>query len=101
MVATAALTTTVLLLTLLFVLLDQLSFLRPYKRHLWQAHGDFLLLYVSLLATNIFAATLVVTRKIGLKTTGQKLRHLDQELHGNARGLPHDDEDDAGVVSED
>jgi hypothetical protein len=55
---------------------------------------------VGLLAVNIFAATLVVTRKIGLKTTGQKLQHLDQELHGTAPGLPHDDEDDAGVAAE-
>ena len=99
MVAPAALVTTVFLLALLFVLGDQLSFLRSFKARLWQAHADFLLVYLGLLAVNIFAATLVVTRKIGLKTTGQKLQHLDQELHG-AVNLPHDDQDDAGVVSE-
>ena len=54
--------------------------------------SGFLLSYASLLATNLFAAALVLTRKIGLKATGQKLAHLDHELHGQATSH-HDGED--------
>lgn len=65
---------------ILFVLMDQLSFLAPYKRlilaqYLWVIVGLLVALFV-----NLFAFFYTVTRRLFLKDTGRKLAHVDRQL---------------------
>jgi hypothetical protein len=65
-----------------FVLLalSQLDFLLPYKRYVLARYGTAILVYLSLLALNLFGLFFWATRKLWLKDTGRKLLHLEKQL---------------------
>lgn len=85
MVRPAMFVTFLLLAGVGYVLLDALGFLRPYAPLIRARYIPEVALYVLLLAVNLFAATLLLARKLGLRTTGAKLAHLEKEgLAGDA-----------------
>jgi hypothetical protein len=65
---------------MVFVLMDQLSFLAPYKRlilgrYLWVIVWGLVAVFV-----NLFALFYTVSRRLFLKDTGRKLAHVDRQL---------------------
>ena len=80
MIANSACLAAMVLVLMLFVLVDQLSFLAPYRRlilaqYLWVIVGLLVVLFV-----NLFALFYSVTRRLFLKDTGRKLAHVDRQL---------------------
>ena len=80
MIANALFLTIAILLALSFWLMDELKFLIPYKTVVFHEYGQAILIYVTILAANLFSATLAFIRKVFLKDTGRKLSHLDKQL---------------------
>jgi hypothetical protein len=80
MIANSAFLAAMVLVLILFVLMDQLSFLAPYRhlilaRYLWVVVSLLVLVFVTL-----FALFYSVTRRLFLKDTGRKLAHVDRQL---------------------
>ena len=88
MIANALFVTIVLLLALGFWLADQLKCFAPYKAVVFHEYGRAILVYLVVLFTNLFAATLALIRKFLLKDTGRKLFHLDKQLHLGESDVP-------------
>jgi len=65
---------------LALVIFASVDFLVPYKRLLVQEHGRDMIIYACLLAVNLFAGYMVLTRKIMLKDTGRKLQHIEKQM---------------------
>jgi hypothetical protein len=77
------------LILVLFGLMKRLDFLAASKKTLLVHCGGTLVLFVSVLGVNLFAAVLAINRKILLKDTGRKLSHFDNQLQaGGSEGLP-------------
>lgn len=85
MTATALVLTLVLLIAGLFAALDAGVFLAPYRSWLLREYGRIFLVWVGVLGLNLFGLLYLALRVIGLKDTGRKLAHIDQELR---RGSP-------------
>ena len=81
MLANAIFVATVIFLALAFTLMDQLRFLIPWRALLWHEYWRGILFYCFLLFTNILGLTIWVERKLWLRDTGRKRKHLDQEIH--------------------
>jgi hypothetical protein len=79
MIANALILTIALLLALGFWLMNEMRFLIPYRHALMQDHGAVILVGATVLFTNLFAAVYVLQRKLFLKDTGRKLRHVDKQ----------------------
>jgi hypothetical protein len=76
-----ALVATITVLTgFLLLALVQLDLLMPYKRYLLTRYGTSILVYLGLLAVNLFGVFFWITRKLLLKDTGRKLLHLEKQL---------------------
>jgi len=80
MIANSAFLAAIVLVLVLFALMDQLSFLIPYKhliftRYLWIIVSAIVVTFV-----NLFAVFYVLTRRIRLEDTGRKLAHVDRQL---------------------
>jgi hypothetical protein len=88
MIANVVLITVAILLALGFWLMGELRFFVPYKLVLWRAYASPILIYVVVLAANVFAAVFVLLRKFFLKDTGRKLSHLDKQLHAGQTDVP-------------
>ena len=63
-----------------FLLLDQLTFLSPYKRvllhdYLWVITGFLIVMFV-----NLVTLFYLVSRRLLLKDTGRKLAHVEKQL---------------------
>jgi hypothetical protein len=80
MIGNALILTLTLLLALTFWLLGQLRFLIPYRPLLVQNYGGVILLAITVLFINIFAAVYFLQRKFFLKDTGRKLKHIDRQM---------------------
>ena len=80
MFANAALCASVICLSVMLFVLNQLKFLTPWRdlilRNYWQAIAA----YLAMLFVNIFCLALYVQRKLLLKDAGQKLAHFDKQL---------------------
>jgi len=72
-------TITVLVGFVLLVVM-QLDFLLPYKHYLIAEYRAPVLVYLGLLAVNLFGLFFWATRKLLLKDTGRKLVHLEKQL---------------------
>ena len=81
MVANSLFLTIAILLALGFWLLGELKFFIPYKTVLFHEYGTAILVYLTTLFLNLFAAAFVLNRKFFLKDTGRKLSHLDKQWH--------------------
>jgi hypothetical protein len=80
MIANSAFLAGMVVLLLLFFLMDQLSFLIPYRRliftrYLWVIVSALIVVFV-----NLFAVFYTFSRHFFLKDTGRKLAHVDRQL---------------------
>lgn len=78
---------TVVFLALAFTLMSQLRFLVPWRSLLWHSYWPAILLYCGLLFVNILGVAIWIERKLWLRDTGRKLKHLDQEIHSGQNEL--------------
>jgi len=85
--ANAIFVATVIFLALAFALMGQLRFLIPWRTLLWHEYWRGILFYCFLLFSNILGLTIWVERKLWLRDTGRKLKHLDQEIHSGQNEL--------------
>ena len=85
--ANAIFVATVIFLALAFTLMGQLRFLIPWRALLWHEYWRGIRFYCFLLFTNILGLTIWVERKLWLRDTGRKLKHLDQEIHSGQNEL--------------
>ena len=90
MLANAFFVATVIFLALAFTLMGQLRFLIPWRALLWHEYWRGILFYCFLLFTNILGLTIWVERKLWLRDTGRKLKHLDQEIHSGQSELSNE-----------
>ena len=72
--------TTLLMLALVIGLLQECTFLSPYRSLVVQRYGGAIALYAAALFVNVFAAVYGVSRTFFLKDTGRKLAHLEKQL---------------------
>jgi hypothetical protein len=80
MIANVFFATTVIFLALGFFLLQECSFLIPYRTLLVEKYGRVIALYALALFFNLFALIYLVVRKLLLKETGRKLAHIEKQL---------------------
>ena len=80
MIANALFAATVCLLAALLYVLQECTFLIPYRQLIWQNYGATIAAFAALLLVNLFAFFYLLMRKVFLKDTGQKLAHLEKEL---------------------
>jgi hypothetical protein len=84
MIANALILTSVIFMALMFWVMQETTFLIPYRSLLVQKYGESLLLFGSILFLNLFAAIYAAWRKFFLKETGRKLAHLEKQLRTGA-----------------
>jgi len=80
MIANSAFLAAMALVLILFVLMDQLSFLAPYKRLILSQYLWVIVWVLVALFVKLFALFYSVTRRLFLKDTGRKLAHVDRQL---------------------
>lgn len=80
MITNSALLAALLLLLAVFWVAGETTFLVPYKRELFRAHGIHIGLFLLVVFVNLFALCYGVARVLFLKDTGHKLHHLDRQL---------------------
>lgn len=88
MIANALLITIAVMLAIGFALMGELKFFIPFKVPIWRAYSTYILIFVGILFTNIFAAAFVLNRKFFLKDTGRKLAHLDKQFNVGQSDMP-------------
>ena len=74
--------TVVVFIAVVFYLMDELRFLIPYRDAILERHGGDIALFSVVLFLNLLAGFFVLTRRLLLKDTGQKLAHLEKQLRG-------------------
>jgi hypothetical protein len=74
--------TVVVFIAVVFYLMDELRFLIPYRDAILDRHGREIALFSVVLFLNLLAGFFVLTRRLLLKDTGQKLAHLEKQLRG-------------------
>jgi len=72
--------TTIILLAIGFLLLQECEFLIPYRSLLVSKYGRAIALFAGLLFFNLFALMYLVVRKLFLKETGRKLAHIEKQI---------------------
>lgn len=88
MIANALLFAVMAMLAYLFWLFDELRFIASYKTAIFDAYGRTLLIFAAILFLNLFGLALAVGRRLFLKNTGRKLRHLDRQFHVGQLDMP-------------
>ena len=74
--------TVVVFIAVVFYLMDELRFLIPYRDAILERHSREIALFSVVLFLNLLAGFFVLTRRLLLKDTGQKLAHLEKQLRG-------------------
>lgn len=80
MIASAVFITTLIVLALGILLLQETSFLIPYRHVLFGKYGSWLLGFAAAFFANCFALVYLACRSFFLKDTGRKLAHLEKQL---------------------
>ena len=80
MIANSAFLAAMVVVLILFVLMDQLSFLAPYRRLIVAQYLWVIVWSLATLFVNLFAFFYTVSRRLFLKDTGRKLAHVDRQL---------------------
>ncbi len=80
MIANSAFLAAIAVAVLVFFLMDQLTFLVPYRRlileqYLWVIVWSLVVVFV-----NLFAFFYALNRRLFLKDTGRKLAHIERQL---------------------
>lgn len=81
MVANAIFITTLIFLVIGILLLGECRFLIPYRHVVFIKYGAVVASFAAALFVNLFACIYLVCRFVFLKDTGQKLAHLEKQLH--------------------
>ena len=80
MITSALFAATVCLLATLLYVLQECTFLVPYRQLIWTEYAQTILTFAGVLLINLFALFYHLIRTAFLKGTGQKLAHLEKEL---------------------
>jgi hypothetical protein len=80
MIANSAFLAAMTVLLLLFLVLDELQFLAPYKRLILAQYGWTILSTFVLVFLNLFTCFYLAGRALFLKDTGRKLAHVEKLL---------------------
>ena len=80
MIGNSAFIAGMILLVATFVALEQVTFLAPYKRLLFDRYWGWMLAFAGVLYLNLFAGCYLLSRRLFLKETGRKLAHLERQL---------------------
>ena len=72
--------TTIIFIAIGFFLLQECSFLIPYRTLLLEKYGRTIATFAGLLFLNLFALMYILVRKIYLKDTGRKLAHIEKQI---------------------
>jgi len=80
MIGNSAFIAGMILLVATFVAVEQVAFLAPYKRLLFDRYWGWLLAFAGVLYLNLFAGCYLLSRRLFLKETGRKLAHLERQL---------------------
>jgi hypothetical protein len=84
MISNALFSASVVMLAAMFYVLEECTFLIPYRRMIIERYGVTLALFAAALFINLFAAFYAIGRKLFLKDTGRKLAHLEKQLRTGA-----------------
>jgi hypothetical protein len=80
MITNSIFAATICLLAALLFVLQECTFLVPYRQLIWNKYASIIVAFAALLFFNLFALFYLLMRKIFLKDTGQKLAHLEKQL---------------------
>ena len=80
MIANSAFLAAIVLAVLCFLLLEQLSFLIPYRRFILANYLREIVGTLVMVFLNLFAFFYAINRRLFLKDTGRKLAHVEQQL---------------------
>ncbi len=80
MIANSAFLAAMVLGLLVFLTLDQLVFLAPYKRLILQRYFWVIVWSLVVVLINLFAFFYAINRRLFLKDTGRKLAHVEKQL---------------------
>jgi len=80
MIKNAFFVTSILFLAALFYLMQELRFLIPYRHLLVSDYGWTILGLSAWFFFNLLAGVFVLSRRLFLKNTGEKLAHLEKQL---------------------
>jgi hypothetical protein len=80
MIANAVFATTAIFLALGFMLMQECSFLIPFRSLLLKKYGAQIAASAAVLFLNVFAVVYLFARKLFLKETGRKLAHVEKQL---------------------
>ena len=80
MIGNSAFIAGMILLVATFATAEQVTFLAPYKRLLFERYWSWLLAFAGVLYLNLFAGCYLLSRRLFLKETGRKLAHLERQL---------------------
>ena len=80
MIGNSAFIAGMILLVATFATAEQVTFLAPYKRLLFERYWGGLLAFAGVLYLNLFAGCYLLSRRLFLKETGRKLAHLERQL---------------------
>jgi RsiW-degrading membrane proteinase PrsW (M82 family) len=94
MIANALLIAIAVVLGIAFYLMGELRFFIPFKDVIWRAYSTYILAFVGILFTNIFASAFALNRKFFLKDTGRKLAHLDKQFNVGHSDVPAENSDE-------
>ena len=87
MFANAVFVATLIFLALGIWLSGEMRFLTPWRSLIIHSYGRAIVMYCTLLFSNILGLTIWIERKFFLRDTGRKLKHLDQEIHSGHNEL--------------
>lgn len=90
MFANALLVATAIFLALMFFVMGQLRFLVPWRDTLLRMYWPGIAVYSTLLFVNVMGAVIFLQRKFFLKDAGQKLVHIDKQIHSGQHELSHE-----------
>jgi hypothetical protein len=79
-VRSSAFLCTLLMVAIGIWLLSELSFLAPYRNLILASRSRSIIVFICLVAINLFGAILAVNRRLFLRDTGRKLAHVEKQL---------------------
>ena len=80
MIGNSAFIAGMILLVATFAVVEQVAFLAPYKRLLFERYWGWALTFAGVLYLNLFVGCYLLSRRLFLKETGRKLAHLERQL---------------------
>lgn len=80
MIANCAFLTVLVLFVGLVLILEQLTFLAPYRRLILERYAWSLVGTLAVLFVNVFALIYLASRRLLLSDTGRKLAHVEKQL---------------------